>query len=83
MAEVVYTTTKQTATHNLQNRFDHNVQGDTDDQKRHQMDQVVQGTSAAGWMRELVKFIATAQLEFQQRSSEPWSLRNLQTRGTN
>ena len=50
-------------------------QGDTDEQKRQQMDQVVQGTSVAGWMCKLVKLIATEPLQFQQRSSEPWSLR--------
>ena len=50
-------------------------QGDTDELKCQQMDEVVQGTSVADWMCKLVKLIATVTLEFQQRSSEPWSLR--------
>ena len=51
------------------------LQGDTDELKCQRMDEVVQGTSGADWMCKLGKLIATVPLEFQQRSSEPWSLR--------
>ena len=75
MAEAVYTSHHETNRNALSEEQIQSQQGDTDDQKRHQMDKVVQGTSGADWMCKLGKLIATRPLQFQQRSSEPWSLR--------
>ena len=72
-----YTSNHETNRNALSEEQIQSQQGDTDEQKRQQMHQVVQGThaNAAGWGSKLVKLIATFPLRFQQRSSGRWSLR--------